>query len=88
MVILRLEMFRSRLPKTHAGREALEAWRAAAHLVSVRWQTFLDADAETRQFAFACYLAALDAEEAAAADVASLAVRDRELVHLRLADPR
>jgi hypothetical protein len=83
MVILRLEMFSTSPPQTHASRQAVEVWRAAAHLVSTRWQTFLDADAERRGFAFASYLAALDAEEAAAADVAALAARDRDLVHLR-----
>jgi hypothetical protein len=65
-------MFRTSPPKTHAGREALEAWRAAAHLASARWQTFLDAESTTRGFAFASYLAALEAEDAAAADVAAL----------------
>jgi hypothetical protein len=77
-------MFRTSPPQTHAGREALEAWRAAAHLASARWQTCLDAESTTRGFAFASYLAALDAEEAAAADVAALAARDRDLVHLHL----
>jgi hypothetical protein len=46
--------------------QALDAWREAADLVSVRWATFLEADAETRRWAFASYVAALDAEEAAA----------------------
>jgi len=55
-----------------AGRgraEALEVWRAAADLVSTRWRTFLEAEPESRRWAFASYVAALDAEEAAAADV-------------------
>ena len=86
--MLRIEMFMTRRPHTHASREALEVWRAAARLVSVRWQTFLDAESTARRFAFASYLAALDAEEAAAADVAALAARDRDLVHLRFALPR
>ena len=51
---------------------ALETWREAASLVSTRWQSFLDAEPESRAFAFASYVAALDAEEAAAADVAAL----------------
>ena len=71
-------------PQTYATREAIAVWRAAARLVSVRWQTFLDADAKTRQLAFAAYLAALDAEDAAAANIAALAARDRSLVHVRL----
>jgi hypothetical protein len=54
-----------------AGRgqaRSLETWRDAASLVATRWQNFLDA--ETRAFAFASYVAALDAEEAAAAELA------------------
>jgi hypothetical protein len=51
---------------------ALETWREAASLVATRWQRFLDAEPESRAFAFASYVAALDAEEAAAADVAAL----------------
>jgi hypothetical protein len=82
--MLRLQMFLTSLPQTRASREALEVWRAAAHLVSARWQTFLDAGPETRRLAFASYLAALDAEEAAAADTAALAACDRDVVHLRI----
>ena len=82
--MLTLEMRLTTLPQTPASREACEAWRAAAHLVSVRWQIFLDAGSETRRLAFASYLAALDAEEAAAADVAALAACDRDVVHLRI----
>ena len=58
-----------------AGRgqaRALETWRDAASLVATRWQNFLNAERETRVFAFASYVAALDAEEAAAADIAAL----------------
>ena len=62
--MLTLEMRLTTLPQTPASREACEAWRAAAHVVSVRWQVFLDAGSETRRLAFASYLAALDAEEA------------------------
>jgi hypothetical protein len=55
------------------GRDrALEAWREAEDLVEIRWRVFLEADAGTRSFAFASYVAALDAEEAAAADMALL----------------
>jgi hypothetical protein len=68
-------------PKAHStplfpgwGRPAaLEAWREAASLVATRWHDFLESGPEGRAFAFASYVAALDAEEAAAADVAALA---------------
>jgi hypothetical protein len=53
--------------------QALDAWREAADLVSMRWQRSLEAESEGRQWAFASYVAALDAEEAAAADLAALA---------------
>jgi hypothetical protein len=49
---------------------ALESWREAADVVAIRWQVFLEADAATRSGAFASYVAALDAEEAAAAELA------------------
>jgi hypothetical protein len=52
--------------------EALETWRSAAGLVGTRWQLFLEAEPESRSWAFASYLAALDAEEAAAADLSAL----------------
>lgn len=52
--------------------QALNEWREAARLVSTRWATFLQAEREARTFAFASYVAALDAEEAAAAQVAAL----------------
>jgi hypothetical protein len=58
-----------------AGRNqarALEAWRDAASLVATRWQMFLEADPQTRAWAFASYVAALDGEEAAAASMAAL----------------
>jgi hypothetical protein len=51
----------------------LEVWREAATLVSARWQLFLEAGSESRQWAFASYMAALDVEEAAAAEMAALA---------------
>jgi hypothetical protein len=62
-----------------AGRsrdQALDAWRDAADLVGIRWHEFLDADAESRRWAFALYVAALDAEEAAATKLAALALAD------------
>jgi hypothetical protein len=59
---------------TARGRaQALDAWREAASLVATRWQLFLEADPEGRRWAFGSYVAALDAEEAAAAEMASLA---------------
>jgi hypothetical protein len=50
-------------------------WRDAAELVSSRWRTYLESEREGRPFAFASYVAALDAEEAAAACIASLSSR-------------
>ena len=61
---------------TLAGRSrarALETWRVAAILVATRWQLFLEAESESREWTFASYVAALDAEEAAAAELAALA---------------
>jgi hypothetical protein len=53
--------------------QTLDAWREAANLVSTRWQLFLEAESEGRRWAFASYVAALDAEEAAAAEMLALA---------------
>ena len=55
--------------------QAIEVWRDAEALVATRWRAFLEAEPETRRFAFASYVAALDAEEAAATELASLALR-------------
>jgi hypothetical protein len=58
-----------------AGRgqaRALETWREAASLVAIRWRVFLQAERESRPWAFASYVAALDAEAAAAADMAAM----------------
>ena len=52
--------------------EALEIWREAASLVKIRWQAFLEAGSRSRSSAFAAYVAALDAEEAAATEMALL----------------
>lgn len=52
--------------------QALDVWRDAATLAATRWQLFLDAEAEGRQWAFASYVAALNAEEVAAAEMAAL----------------
>jgi len=51
---------------------ALDTWREAARLVGLRWRGFLEADPASRSWAFAAYMAALDAEEAAASEVAAL----------------
>lgn len=47
-------------------------WRDAATVVSMRWDAFLQSEAEARTFTFRSYLAALDAEEAAAAEISRL----------------
>ena len=52
--------------------QALNEWRDAACLVSTRWHMFLEAEGDGRAWAFASYVAALDAEEAAAARMAGL----------------
>ena len=66
-------MFITRSQQPSARLEALEIWRAAAHLVSTRWDRFLHAEPEMRVFAFASYVAALDSEEAAAEYLAAIA---------------
>ena len=63
------------IDRTDPRAEALEVWRASELLVSTRWEVFLTAEPEARRFAFASYVAALDAEEAAAAELASFALR-------------
>ena len=65
-------MFMTGSQQSRVRLEALEIWRAAAHVVSVRWDRFLHAEPEMRVFAFSSYVAALDAEEAGA-DLAALA---------------
>jgi len=61
--------------------DALEAWRDAARLVSTRWEVFREADAESRPWAFASYVAALDAEEAAAAEWPGFFHAGRQVEH-------
>jgi hypothetical protein len=61
----------SQLP-WHRQARALETWREAANVVATRWRVFVEAEAESRAWAFASYVAALDAEEAAAAELAAL----------------
>jgi hypothetical protein len=48
-------------------------WREAATVVSMRWDAFCQSETQARAFAFRSYLAALDAEEAAAAELSRLA---------------
>jgi hypothetical protein len=55
--------------------QAQQVWRDAESIVTIRWEVFLEAEPESRAWAFACYVAALDAEEAAAADMAALSSR-------------
>jgi hypothetical protein len=49
---------------------ALDTWRDAELLVQLRWDDFLAADRASRRSAFAAYVAALDAEAAAADELA------------------
>jgi hypothetical protein len=49
---------------------ALATWHDAERLVQLRWDTFLAADRASRRGAFAAYVAALDAEAAAAGELA------------------
>jgi hypothetical protein len=58
--------------------QALETWRRAARLVSTRWDLVLVATPEARQGAYAAYGAALDAEAAAAAELANLDLGEAE----------
>jgi hypothetical protein len=57
--------------------QALETWREAEGLVRIHWQAFLEARGPgSRSRAFASYVTALDAEEAAASELAALAAFD------------
>jgi hypothetical protein len=47
-------------------------WWEAARTVSARWEAVVSAEPQARRLLYAAYLAALDAEEAAAAEVALL----------------
>jgi len=49
---------------------ALATWRDAELLVQLRWDDFLVADRASRRGAFAAYVVALDAEAAAAGELA------------------
>ena len=64
-------MFRSTAvhqPQPRAN--ALDTWRDAELLVQLRWDDFVEADRASRPGAVAAYVAALDAEAAAARELA------------------
>ncbi|HEX6712709.1 MAG TPA: hypothetical protein VF066_04960 [Thermoleophilaceae bacterium] len=65
-------------PKTSRRSEpyqlALEAWRRQARLVADLWATYRVATREGQAIAFRAYMAALDDEEAAATELAGLAL--------------
>jgi hypothetical protein len=63
---------RGTLSTWHSHPPSLDAWRIAAELVWTRWEAFVDAPRDIRARAFAAYLAALDAEAAAAGEIANL----------------
>jgi hypothetical protein len=52
--------------------ELLAEWRSTAALADDRWQQFKACERAARPFMFAAYVAALDREEAAAAELALL----------------
>ena len=58
------------LDRSRSRVQAFDAWREAERLVAERWAMFVRAESVGRRFAFASYLAALDREEAAAAELA------------------
>ena len=55
-----------------AHSEALDGWRAAARLVAERWKQYTQAGSDEAAAAYGAYLAALDAEEAAAYELHEL----------------
>jgi hypothetical protein len=58
------------LERAQCRAHALHVWRTAEHVVQSRWDCFLIADRSSRRGAFAVYVAALDAEAAAAGELA------------------
>ena len=58
------------LDETQLRARALATWRDAERHVHLRWDDFLAADRTWRGGAFAAYVAALDAEAAAASELA------------------
>jgi hypothetical protein len=61
-------------PESEPYERALEDWRRQATLVAELWETYQAASREGRAPAFRAYLAALDAEEAAATELAGLSL--------------
>ena len=61
-------------PESETYERALEEWRTQARLVAELWDTFLAARGRGRSPAFGAYVAALDAEEAAASDLARVSL--------------
>ena len=57
-------------PGARLQARAFATWRDAELLVQLRWDDFLAADRASRGGAFAAYVAALEAESAAAAELA------------------
>ncbi len=66
--------FLTKYPATRKYREALEGWRSAAQIAHDRWTQFTVAERAARPFMYAAYVAALDREEAAAAELALLSL--------------
>jgi hypothetical protein len=66
--------FITRQPTPRHYGEALEGWRFAAEMARDRWTRFTVAERAARPFTFAAYRAALDREEAAAAELALLSL--------------
>ena len=73
------------LDRSKSQVQALDARREAERRVSDRWAVCVGAEPEARQFAFASYVAAVDAEEAAAAELALTADHQTALSADRLA---
>jgi hypothetical protein len=55
--------------------EALDVWRAAERLVAACWDQYTTAQRSQAPAAYSAYLAALDAEEAAAGELQQLSLR-------------
>jgi hypothetical protein len=63
---------RTTSPEGEVYERALEDWRRQATLVADLWETYQAANREGQALAFRAYTAALDAEEAAASELAGL----------------
>jgi hypothetical protein len=61
-------------PDSQTYERALEEWRRQAQLVAELWENFLAARGRGRSPAFGAYVAALDAEEAAAIELAAFSL--------------